>query len=111
APPFVAVAKTSPGPPFDAPLNPFHRFDKRLADPADVGNLRVFAYPDAVVDHAAQMFGEVAVYLRRDCADRLVQKKLDSPVGPPRLFRGEATPGHGPNPARPPRLDEITSFY
>src|SRR5215475_14415147 len=71
--PVVAVGEASARPPDDARLDSPHRFDDRLPDAADVGNLRVLAYPDSVVDHAAQMLDEMAVDFRRDSADRLVE--------------------------------------
>src|SRR5262245_45779056 len=71
--PVVAVGETPARPPDDARLDSLHRFDNRLPDAADVGNLRVFAYPDAVIDLAPRMFDEMAVHFRRDPADRLVQ--------------------------------------
>src|SRR5262249_35713553 len=71
--PIVAVGEASTGPTDDARLDPLHRFDQRLSDAADVRDLRVFADPDAVVDHAAQVFGEMAVDFRSDSADRLIQ--------------------------------------
>ena len=47
------------------------------ADAVDVGDLRVGPDPDAVVDHAADVLGELAVDRRPDRADRLVQQHRD----------------------------------
>src|SRR5262249_54208906 len=60
--PVVAVGETPARPPDDARLDSLHRFDDRLPDAADVGDLRVLAHPDAVIDHAAQMLDEMSVY-------------------------------------------------
>src|SRR4030095_6308907 len=64
--PVVAVGETAARPTDDARLDSPHRIDNRLPDAADVGNLRVFAHPDAVIDHAAQMLDKMSVYFRRD---------------------------------------------
>src|SRR5262249_21605818 len=109
--PVVAVGETPARPPDDARLDSLHRFDDRLPDAADVGDLRVLAHPDAVIDHAAQMLDEMSVYFRRDFTDQLVQYILYSRVGHPRLLRGEAPPGQRQNASGQPGLDELTSSH
>jgi len=51
--------------------------DEVLADAVDVGDARTFADPDAVVDDAAEVLGELAVDLGGDGADALVEHDLD----------------------------------
>jgi hypothetical protein len=52
----------------------------RLADAADVLDLRALADPDPVVDDAAQVLDEVAVDLGRDAGDGLPGEHLDPRV-------------------------------
>src|SRR5262249_44264706 len=61
--PVVAVGEAAARPAHDRRLDPAHVLDQRRAESADVRYLRVFTYPDAVVNHAAQMFGEVPVQI------------------------------------------------
>ena len=51
------------------------------------GDLRVGPDPDAVVDHAADVLGELAVDRRLDRADRLVEEHVDR-----ELIRANAQP-------------------
>ena len=55
--------------------------DERAADAAVVRHLRALADPDAVVDDAAEVLGEVPLDLWRDAADGLVQQNVDARVG------------------------------
>ena len=70
--PVVTVGEAATRPADDRRLDLLHLVDERFADAVDVGNLRVFADPDAVVHHAAEMLDEMAVQLWRDGPDRLV---------------------------------------
>ncbi len=56
-------------------------FNELAADAVDIRDLGFWADPDAVVDHAADVFGEVAVDGRLDRADRLVQEDVDGVFG------------------------------
>ena len=55
--------------------------DELAPDAVDIGHLGVGADPDAVVDHAADVFGKLAVEGRLDRADRLVQQNGDRELG------------------------------
>ena len=79
--PVVAVGEAAAGPADDRRLDLLHLVDERLADAVDVGNLRVFADPDAVVHDAAEMLDEMAVQLGRDRADRLADQNLEARLG------------------------------
>src|SRR2546428_7589499 len=68
--PVVAVCKTSAGPTQHAGFDLTHLFDQRASDAADVGNRRFLADPNSVVDHAAQVFDEVAINFGGDRSNR-----------------------------------------
>ena len=78
--PVIAVGKASAGIAdhrrFDLP----HLLDQLFADAIQVWNFRLLAHPDAVVDHAAQIFGEVSVDVGRDRSQRFAQENLDPRV-------------------------------
>src|ERR1700685_4162332 len=59
--PMVFVRKAAARPADDDATQPPHVLDEGTANPVNVGDLRVGADPDAVVNDAAQMFGELAV--------------------------------------------------
>ncbi len=71
--PVVAVGEAAAGPADDGDVNLLHAIDDLFADAVDVGDARTFADPDAVVDDAAEMLGELAVDLGGDGADALVE--------------------------------------
>jgi hypothetical protein len=58
-----------------------HPVDDLLADSVNIGNVRSFAYPDAVVDHTAEMFCELSINLRRDRSDALVEQDFNVRIG------------------------------
>src|SRR5439155_4419940 len=89
--PVIAVGEAAAWPPDDWRLDLFHLVDERLADPIDVRNLRVLADPDAVVDDAAEVLGEMAVQLRVDGANRLVDQNFQTRVGGLRANRRHAS--------------------
>jgi len=62
-----------------------------LADATDVRDRRVLSDPDAVVDDAADVLGEVPVQFRPDRPDALAGEDLDR-RGRGRACRGEAAP-------------------
>jgi len=66
--PIITVGKTTAGKPDDRRLDQPHLLDQVLADSIDMGNRRVFPNPDAVINHAAEIFDEMAVDIRRDHA-------------------------------------------
>jgi hypothetical protein len=78
--PVVAVGKAAARPADDAGLQRLEFVEQRLANAADVGNLRVLADPDAVVDDAAEVFDEVTAEVGCDAADRFVEKDVQPPV-------------------------------
>ena len=75
--PVVGVGEAAAGPAQQRGLDGAHGVDEVLADAVDVGDLRVLANPDAVVDDSAEMLDEVTVDLRRDGADGLGGEDLD----------------------------------
>src|SRR6266851_9129473 len=87
--PVVGVGEAAAGPTQYGSLHGAHRVDERLADAIHVRDLRLFADPDAVVDHAAEMLDEVAVDLWRYGGDGLAGENLDVCVRLGRL--GEET--------------------
>src|SRR6478609_6908031 len=67
--PVVAVGEAAARPADGALRQLLHPVDDGLPDPLSVGDLRAFADPDAVVDDAAEVLGEVAIEIRHDGAD------------------------------------------
>jgi hypothetical protein len=68
---------------------------KRLTDSVRIGDLRVRPNPHAVVDHAAQVFDEVGVDLRRDGGDWLAGNDVDVRVDAGGWLREETRAGEG----------------
>ena len=64
--PVVSVGEAATGPTKIGSANPLHVVDKLLADSIYVRDLRIPAYPDTVVDNAAQVLDEVSVNMRAD---------------------------------------------
>jgi hypothetical protein len=79
--PVVGVGEAAAGPAQDGSLDGAHGVDEGLADAVVVGDLGVFADPDAVVDDAAEMLDEVGVELGGDDADGLIWKDFNVGVG------------------------------
>ena len=94
--PVIAVGKASAGKANDRRLDLPHLVDQLFADAIHVWDFRLLAHPDAVVDHAAEIFGEVPVDVGRDRSQRLAQKNLD-----PRVVCAGGGGGKGRNPAEP----------
>src|SRR5262249_33320173 len=67
--PVVLVREASARPAHDNAAQPLDVFDQVAADAVDVGNLRLGTDPDAVIDDAADVLGELAVEGRLDGAD------------------------------------------
>src|SRR5205814_9940052 len=59
----------------------FHVVDEVAAQTVVVGNFGFRADPDAVIDDAAEVFGEMAVDVGRDGAKRFVGENFDARVG------------------------------
>ena len=72
--PVICFCKTSARPTQHAGVDCLEGFNQRFPESVDVGNRRVFADPDAVVENAADVFGEMPVDKRIDDADR---KRID----------------------------------
>ncbi len=70
--PVVIVCKASARPAKDGDIELFQCVDDVFANAAYVGNGRIFAHPEAFVDAAAQVFGEVTVDLRGDSVLALI---------------------------------------
>src|ERR1700747_346711 len=71
--PVVAVRKTSAGEADHRGFNLAHVFDQTFAEPIGVCYGGFLADPDAVVEHATEIFDEVTVNVGRDRAERLVE--------------------------------------
>src|SRR5205823_5343596 len=59
--PMIPVRETTARPAQIGRAEPFHVIGELFADPANIGNLRVAAYPHAVVYHAAQVLDEMSI--------------------------------------------------
>ena len=79
--PVVAVGEAAAGPANHAGLQRLELVHQRFADAADVGDLRLLADPDAVVDDAAEVFDEVAVEVGGDAADRFIEQDVEPRLG------------------------------
>ena len=87
--PVVAVGKATAGPANHRRSQLFQAIDKFFADAIVVRHLGVFSHPDAVINAAAQMLGEMAVDIRRDDSDGLIRKNIDAALGGKRRSRGQ----------------------
>ena len=103
--PVILVGKAAPRPAHHDMAKLLDVLDQLAADAVDIRDLRIGADPDAVVDHAADVLGKLAVDRRLDRADRLVQQDRDRErggcTGAARGTRGKP-PRHRP-PRRRPR--------
>src|SRR5438270_10682829 len=79
--PVVAISETPTRPTQPAGLELPHLFDQGASNAADVGDLGFLAYPNTVVNYAAQVFDEVAINFRSDSSNRLVDKHFNVSVG------------------------------
>src|ERR1700686_84891 len=78
--PVVAIGKTSAGIAEDRRFNLPHLLYQLFADAVQVRNFCLLAPPDAVVDDATNILGEVPVDIGRNCSQRFTQQDLDSRV-------------------------------
>ena len=76
--PVVLIGKATTGITNDARLELLQIIDQRLAKTVIVWNLRFFAHPDPVVNHAAEMFDKVTIDVRGNRADGFVDEDFDS---------------------------------
>ena len=79
--PIVAVCEAATRPPHHGSLQLPHVVHQRLTDASHVWNLRVFTHPDAVIDDATDVFGEVAVQFSGNLADGFVDQYFNQAVG------------------------------
>src|SRR5207249_1865684 len=89
--PIVAVGEAAARPADHRRLDLPQVVDQRLPDATDVGDLRVLADPNAVVDDAPEVLDEVTVDFGRDGRDRLVHENLETRVGGLRARRRRVT--------------------
>jgi hypothetical protein len=68
--PIVCFRKATAWPTQNAGADCFKCFYKRFAEAMDIWNGGIFANPDAVIENAADMFGEMTVDKRIDDANR-----------------------------------------
>src|SRR5271163_1288074 len=78
--PVVAVGEASAGPANHRRFDFSQRVHQILADALDVGDLRTFADPYTVVNHAAEIFGKMAVDIWRDGAEGFVEQDFDAGI-------------------------------
>jgi hypothetical protein len=104
--PVVAVGEAAPGPAEVRGADALHVVHELLPDAAEVGDPRIGADPDAVVDDTAEVLDEVAVDVRVDDRPRLRRVDLDLGVrGEQRAKAHErGNPGHGNG------LEKVTSM-
>src|SRR4029077_18449246 len=81
-----------------------HLVDQFFADSFNVGNLGVLTHPHAVVDHAAEILGEVSVDVGRDRAEWFCRQHLDAGVRPGGVEGGG--PGRMPGEEEPSGSDQ-----
>src|ERR1700722_9869454 len=79
--PIVAVRKTTARVTDNRSFYFAHFFDEFFANAVDIWHLRIRANPDSVVEHAAQVFGEVSVQIGRNDSQVLVRENFDAGVG------------------------------
>src|SRR5580698_1055112 len=76
--PIITVGEASAGKPDHRCLDPAHLIDQVFANSIDIGNGRVLSYPNAVVNHPAQIFGEMPIDIGRDHSQGFVEEDFDS---------------------------------
>src|SRR5258707_1029745 len=79
--PIVTVGEAAAGEANDGRIDGAHVLDQLFADAIDVGDFGAFADPDAIVDYAAEVFGEVAVNVGGNGADRFVEDNFNAGIG------------------------------
>ena len=79
--PVILIRETAAGPADDRRFDGAESVEQCLANAAHVGNFRRFAHPDAVIDHRAEMFDEMAIDLGRNGGNGLVDHHVDSSRG------------------------------
>src|SRR6266568_9176550 len=80
-PPVIAVGETAAREAHDRRFDLPHLVDQFFANAIHVRDFRVLAYPDSVINHSAQILGEMAVDIRGNWAERLIEKNINSRVG------------------------------
>src|SRR5258708_9850 len=78
--PIVAVGEAAAREANDRRLDLAHFLDQLFANAVYVGDFGVFADPDAVVNDAAEVFGEVPVNIGGNSAERLVEQNFDARI-------------------------------
>ena len=79
--PVVAIREAASWPTNDRNMNLLHHVHQLRTDAVLVGDFRFLSNPHAVVNHAADMFCELAIDIRRNLPQRFVQKDLNAGVG------------------------------
>jgi hypothetical protein len=75
--PVVTVREATSRPTYDGYMDVLKPVEQLGPDAMTIGDLRVLSHPYAVVNDAANVFGELPIYIRRYLARRLIQKYLD----------------------------------
>jgi hypothetical protein len=73
----VAISETTPGPSIVGHADALHVVNELPADSANIGNLRIGADPDPVIDDTAQMLDELAIEVRADLRPIRLDRDLD----------------------------------
>ena len=79
--PVIAIGEAASGPPEIGSAETLHVVDESSADSLDIRDLRIPPHPDAVIDHAAEMFNKVPVDMRTDCGSGFAERKFVFCIG------------------------------
>ena len=75
--PVVAIGEASARPANYRRVQTFRLSTERFPNTADIWNFRILSNPDAIVDTTSEVLCEVAVNVRRNCANGFVGKNVD----------------------------------
>src|SRR5205807_4421477 len=84
--PVIAIGKAAAGKAHERRSDLPHFIYQCFADSVNVEDLRILTHPDAVVNHAAKIFREVAVDVGRNCSQRFIKNNFNP--GTTRLRKG-----------------------
>src|SRR5439155_1712279 len=105
-PPVITVRKAAARPPHNRRLQALHVVHQCGSDTAVVPHFGLLAHPNAIVNHAADVLGEMAVKVRRNYADGFFEQDFDARFG----FRRAGAPGSEEGQARKRSvLDEVAA--
>ncbi len=76
--PVVTIGKAAAGKAHERRFDLPHFVHQRFANSVNVGDLRILAYPDAVVNYTAKIFREVSVDVGRNCSQGFIKNNFHS---------------------------------